>query len=443
MIDVTEAKERYRVQFARVEQELARNGQAWTCQLREAAIARFAELGFPTTHLEEWKYTNVAPIVRTPFTPTGDDLDGPTVVRALARAVYQGSHGPRLVFVNGHYAPQFSGIHPLPQGMRLESLATALSGERARVEPYLAHYASYQEHAFAALNTAFMQDGAFLVIPKGALVEEPIHLVFVSTARGEATVAYPRNLILLEPGSQATIVESYVGLEDTVSLTNAVTEIVLGENAVLEHHKLQQESLHGFHVAVMQVSQGRSSQFTSHSIALGGALVRNELNAVLDGEGGECTLDGLYMAAGEQHVDNHTRIDHVTPHCTSRELYKGVLDGRARGVFSGKIYVHPAAQKTDAKQTNKNLLLSRDALIDTKPQLEIHNNDVKCGHGTTIGRLDEDALFYLRARGIGLEAARSLLTYAFASEIVGRIRLEPLAVALNEALQRTGLGTGD
>jgi Fe-S cluster assembly protein SufD len=291
------------------------------------------------------------------------------------------------------------------------------------LEPYLARYARYQDHSFVALNTAFIEDGAFVSIPSGKIVEEPIHLFFVSTAAGEATVSHPRNLILVGNDSQVTIVESYVGLNHGVTWTNAVTEIVVGESAVVEHYKLQWEREEAFHTATLQVHESRSSNFTSHSVALGGSLVRNEVNVALDGEGGECTLNGLYLATGRQHVDNHTRIDHVKPHCTSRELYKGVLEGKARGVFNGKIYVHKAAQKTDARQTNKNLLLSADASVDTKPQLEIYNNDVKCTHGSTIGQLDEDALFYLRARGIGLETARSLLTYGFISDIVGRIKL--------------------
>jgi len=433
MSDVAQAMHIYRAHFAQFEKELASNGQSWTHRLRKAAISRFSEMGFPTTREEEWKYTNLTPLAKIPFT-----LAGPALVRitaeSLAHATFSGLAGHQLVFVNGHYSPELSSRRPLPQGVRVGSLAAALNADREGVEPHLARYASAQDHAFVALNTAFMQDGAFIYIPKGTLVGEPIHLLFVSAPRGEATVSYPRNLIVMDEGSQATILESYIGLADDVYLTSAVSEVVLLENAVLEHYKLQQESEEAFHIAIQQVHQGRSTTYTSHSLALGGALSRNEVNTVLNGEGGECTLNGLYMVTGRQHVDNHTRIDHVKPYCTSRELYKGVLDGKGRGVFNGKIYVHKAAHKTDAKQTNKNLLLSQDALIDTKPQLEIHNNDVKCGHGSTIGRLDEDAMFYLRARGISQEAARSLLTYAFASEIVSRMKIEPLCAKLNQVL---------
>lgn len=420
--------------LARWAQELARNGSSWTQQVRQAAASRFATLGFPTTREEAWKYTNVAPIAKIPFTLAGDERAGVTDA-VLARASCGPMAGHRLVFVNSQYAPELSALQPLPAGVIVGSLAAALSAHRSRVEPHLARYASFQNHAFVALNTACMQDGAFISIPPGTIVEAPIHLLFVSTAPGQATVSYPRNLIVVDRGGQATLVESYVGAAPEVYLTNAVTEIVAGEDAVIDHYRLQQESTAAFHMALLQVHQERSSTVTSHAMALGGALVRNEVNAVLDGAGSACTLNGLFMAAGQQHVDNQTRIDHVQPYCTSRELYKGVLDGKGRGVFNGTIYVHKAAQKTNAKQTNKNLLLSPEAWIDTKPQLEIYNNDVQCGHGSTIGRLDEEALFYLRTRGIGLEEARSLLTYAFASEMLSQITIEPMRDALHEALR--------
>jgi Fe-S cluster assembly protein SufD len=269
-------------------------------------------------------------------------------------------------------------------------------------------------------------------VPRGSVVDVPIHLIFISLPHGEATVSHPRNLLVLEANTQAKVIESYIGLGNDVYLTNAVTEFVLGQNASAEHCKLEWESSSAFHVATLQVQQARSSNLVSHAIALGGALARHDINVALNGEGGESTLNGLFMATDEQHIDNHTRIDHVAPHCTSREFYKGILGGKGRGVFNGKIVVHKDAQQTDAMQTNKNLLLSEGASIDTKPQLEIFNNDVKCSHGSTIGRLDEHSLFYLRTRGLGEEEARSLLTYAFASELVNRISLEPLRTKLND-----------
>lgn len=433
MIEVAEAKNLYQAQFTRLEEELANNGQSRTLPIRRAAISSFGEIGFPTTRHEEWKYTNVTPVMQIPFKRAEWEPDGLTS-ETLVRAPFGKLAASQLVFVNGHYSRELSSLRRLPEGIKVESLATALDHKHESVEPHLARYASYRGYAFVALNTAFMRDGAFVYIPGGMAIEEPVHLLFVSTTRGEATVSYPRNLIVVDRDSRVQIVESYVGVKNEVYLTNAVTEVVVGEGARVEHSKLQWENHEAFHIATLQVYQGRSSNFVSHSITLGGALSRNEVNAVLDGEGSECVLNGLYMVTGGQHVDNHTRIDHVRPHCTSRELYKGVLDGKARGVFNGKIVVHKAAQKTDAKQTNKNLLLSEDASVDTKPQLEIYNNDVKCSHGSTIGQLDQDAIFYLRARGISLEAARSLLTYAFASEIVSRVKIDSVRAQLDHLL---------
>lgn len=433
MTGASEAKNFYQTHFSQFEKEGSRNGQTWARKIREVAMSRFSEMGFPTVRDEEWKYTNVSPIAKIPFQPAPFE-SGRLAPDRVERFSLGMTEVIRVVFVDGYYSPELSSLRRLPQGVQVGSLAAALNGEAGWVQSHLARYANYQEHAFIALNTALMRDGAFVYVPEGRMVAEPIHLLFISTGGKEAAVSHPRNLLVVGRNSQAKIVESYTGLEREVYFTNAVTELVVGENAVVEHYKLQQESEEAFHIATLQARLDRNSNFSSHSIALGGALVRNEVNAVLDGEGGECALNGFYMVTGEQHVDNHTRIDHVKPHCTSRELYKGVLDGRSRGVFSGKIYVHKAAQKTDAKQTNNNLLLSEDALIDTKPQLEIYNNDVKCAHGSTIGQLDQDAIFYLRSRGISAEAARSLLTYAFASDVISRIRIEPLRAHLDKLL---------
>jgi len=429
MAQVSEELDRYLLDFERFETDGATRAASWVHELRTAAVARFAELGFPATRHEEWKYTAVTPIAKVPFTRVGHE--GPALLSgALEHLNFGLSEGARLVFVNGHYSREFSSLRALPGGVRVGSLAAALTADSEGIKPHLARYARYEDHAFVALNTAFIEDGAFLYVSAGEVVGDPIHLLFISTAPGTASASYPRNLIVAGNNSQATIVETYVGADQAVYFTNAVTEVVVGENAAVDHYTLQRESEEAFHVATLQVHQARNSTFVSHSIALGGALVRNDANVVLDGEGGDCTLDGLYMATGQQHVDNHTRIDHARPHGLSRQLYKGILGGQARGVFNGKIVVHPAAPKTDARQTNKNLLLSGDALIDTKPQLEINNNDVKCTHGSTIGRLDEESIFYLRSRGIGVEMARTLLTHAFASEIISRIKVEPLRASL-------------
>ncbi len=433
MVQALTEKENYLADFAWFEQNGAVRGPVWVQEIRRAAISRFAELGFPTTRDEEWKYTSVDPIAKVRFRLPERGLNGITA-ETLTSTTLGESVSSQLVFVNGRYSRELSSFRSLPEGVKVESLAEVLYTNPVWLEPHLAQYASYQDRAFTALNTAFMEDGAFVYIPQGQVVEQPIHLLFVSTAGEGGMVLHPRNLIVAGPHSQAAIVESYVGLEPNVYFTNAVTELVAGENAVVDHYKLELESGEAFHIGTLQSHLDHSSNFSSYSIALGGALVRNDINAVLAGEGVECTLNGLYLMTGRQHVDNHTRIDHVKPHCSSRELYKGILGGQSRGVFNGKIYVHKLAQKTDARQTNKNLLLSEDAAIDTKPQLEIYADDVKCSHGSTIGQLDHDSLFYLRSRGMDLEAARSLLTYAFASEVISRLKIESIRARLENLL---------
>jgi Fe-S cluster assembly protein SufD len=338
------------------------------------------------------------------------------------------------VFVNGQHAARLSHPgRPVP-GIEVLSLGEVLRRQPQRVEPYLARITGEGANAFADLNTAFLEDGAAVFLSPGAVSEEPIHLIFLSTSPGSARVSYPRTLIVAGPGSRARIVESYGGPAGEVYFTNAVTEIVAGEDSSVDHYKLQEESESAFHVATLAVRQERASRFSNTQIALGAALFRQDIGVVLGGEGGECVLNGLFVADRSQHTDTHTRIDHATPHCVSRELYRGIMDGRARGVFHGLILVRKDAQKTDAYQTNRNLLLSREALVNSTPQLEILADDVKCKHGSTTGQLDPGALFYLRSRGIGEAAARSLLTYAFASEVLQGIPLETLRAAVGRHL---------
>ena len=323
---------------------------------------------------------------------------------------------------------------PLPDGVIVCSLAQAVRDYPDLVERHLAHYARSEQQAFTALNTAFLHNGAFVYLPPGKVVEAPIELHHFVSAFGPPLVWQRRCLVVAGRHSQARLVERYSGLACVPYFTNAVTEIVLGENAIIDHYKVQEEGDHAFHIATLQVQLGRSSRFSTHAFHFGGRLVRNEVNAMLGAEGGECVLNGLYLADGEQLIDNHTQIDHAQPHCTSKQLYKGILDGHARGVFNGRIRVHQDAQKTDARQTNQTLLLSEDAIINTKPQLEIYADDVKCTHGATVGQLDAEALFYLRSRGLGEEEARSLLTFAFANDIIGRIEIEALRRKLENAL---------
>jgi Fe-S cluster assembly protein SufD len=422
----------YISQWRAVERELLSNGCAWTGPIRQKAMARFSELGFPTAKSEEWKYTNLTSLAQIPFRAAGA-RDGECAKEVMAAAGFAQDRGIRLVFVNGYHAPTLSSPS-ISGGAKIVSLGRALGHERDLLEPYLGKQAGFQQHPLVALNTALMRDGAVVVIPPDQVIEQPIHLLFISTARQEPVALFPRNLIVAGAGSQARVVESYFGADPDTYFTNAVTEIRLEGNARLDHCKVQHESVQSFHVGVLDVRVGRHSAFTSDVVSLGARLCRNEVHVTLAEEGGECVLQGLYLAKDQQHVDNHTRIDHTTPHGTSRELYKGILDGRATGVFNGKIYVHPLAHETDAKQINKNLLLSRDASVDSKPQLEIYNNDVKCSHGSTIGRLDENAVFYLRTRGLSRELACRLLVHAFAEEMSAKISVDSVRVWLEQLL---------
>ena len=400
--------------------------------LRTAALARFQQLGLPSTRLEDWKYTSVAPLSRQRFSLAADGTASPQARDAVQPLRF--GTGNELVFINGHHSASLSTVRSLPTGTVVGSLATTLATQPALIEPHLARYAHYETEHFTALNTAFVEDGAFVYLPKGAIVDEPIHLLFVSLPAPSATITHPRNLIVLEETSQATVVEDYVGVESSEYWTNAVTEVCLAANAGLVHYKLQRESERAFHVATISARQAADSRFTSEVVSVGSALARNDVATVLDAPGSECVFDGLYLTSGKQHVDHHTTIDHQQPHCTSRELYKGVLDGRSTAVFNGKVFVRPNAQKSDAQQMNKNLLLSEEAVINTKPQLEIFADDVKCSHGAAIGRLDDEALYYLRARGIGEAAARRVLIRAFANELINRITVEPLREQLDRLL---------
>ena len=413
---------------------LNENGH-WLRDIRDRAIARFNELGFPTTKLEDWKYTNVSALAKIPFEAAA--ADGVILTREQLRGVFLAEAAfaencNRLVFVNGHYSGELSSPDLCDQVIAT-SLAKAIHDESPSVRAHLARYAAYDLRAFVALNTAFIEDGAFIEVPAGAVIETPIHILYVSTST-EPAASHPRSLIVVGDRSQARIIESHVGLGDEIYMTNAVTEIIAGQNSVVEHYKLQDESHSAFHVSTVQVEQGRDSVVTSHSISLGGKLTRNDVTVVLNGEGAECSLNGLYITSERQHVDNHTVIDHAKPHGTSRELYKGILCDKSSAVFDGSIIVRTDAQKTDSRQSNKNLLLSEEATINSKPQLEINADDVKCAHGTSIGHPDEASIFYLRSRGIDQREAQALLTYGFANDVLDRMSIEGLRVRLECAL---------
>jgi len=412
----------------------------WARSLRLSAITRFEELGFPTTKNEDWHFTSVAPIAEREFEP----LVGRGVVTGVSRAdlapfTFGGDDWHTLVFLNGRFNAALSGTTSLPDGVSVMPIARAYDELPLLLEQHLGRIASIDAHTFTALNTAFINDGAVVHVSKDVAVEKPIHLLFVSDAGATNGVAQPRNLIVLDRFAKATVMESYAALPGAKGeyFTNAVTEAVLADGATLTHLKLQRESELAYHVGTFDVRQGRDSHLVSFSFAIGGALSRTNVYTELRGEGCGATLNGLYLGDGTQHIDHQTRIEHVEPNCYSRELYKGILDGSAHGVFNGKVFVHPAAQKTDGKQTNNTLLLSEKAQIDTKPQLEIFADDVKCTHGATVGRLDETARFYMKSRGVNARTARELLTYAFAADVLETIELQEVKEGLETAvLQR-------
>ena len=397
---------------------------SWLKEIREGAIARFAELGFPTTKQEEWRFTSVAPIVDTRFSHPASRIPHPGLSEIGALLM---GDGPRVVLVDGRYAPELSSAAGRPAGVRVESLASAVAqgpgSELAR--EHLARHARWHDSPFAALNTAFLADGAFVHVPAGATLEQPLEVLFLSSGRPATdgpTVSHPRSLIVIERGAQAAVVETYAGLGDGVYWSNAVTEVVVGEAARAELYRVQREGPQGLQVATTHSRQERDSFLGAHVVTLGAALARHDITTVLAGAGAELILNGLYLLRDDQHADHHTVIDHAQPHCASHEYFNGVLAGRAHGVFTGRIIVRPGAQRTDSKQTNNNLLLSTEARADSQPQLEIYADDVKCTHGSTVGPIDQTQLYYLRSRGLSPDAARSILTYGFGAEILDRMR---------------------
>ncbi len=431
MTQVKERQSMYLDQFERFERGGDGAGPAWLLPIRKAAFARFTELGFPTAKHEEWRYTNVSPIAKREFAQNiaPNDMPGASAVEPFSLGT-----GSLITLVNGRYAPSLSSPGNLPDGVVAESLAVALERGDSLLERHLARHVHFEDQAFVALNTALMDDGAFVHVPAGVVVKDPIHILYVSVAGETPHVAHPRNVFVVDERAEATLVETYVGLNGRPYLTNAVTELVAGDGATVDHHKIQREAQRAFHISSLQMHQFRDTNVSSHNMSFGGGLVRNDVNALLDGEGGYATMTGLSLLDGTRHVDNHLYVDHAKPHCGSREFYKAIVDDQGVGVFSGRIIVREDAQKTDAKQTNQSLLLSPDARIESKPQLEIFADDVKCTHGATVGQLDDEALFYLRSRGLAPDTAKSLLLYAFADQNVREIKLDPLRAQLERLL---------
>jgi Fe-S cluster assembly protein SufD len=420
--EIVDIKDWYISNFGEFEKRLNGGKESSIHQKRKDALSNFSRLEFPTIKDEEWKYTSIAPLLKYNFIPSYEKkIVSKDFIKSL---LFDEMEHSLIVFINGRHSSENSIILNMPEGVIVDSIANQIKKNNEVLLKYFGKYADHQNHIFTALSTAYTDDGAFIYVPAGKIVEEPIHIIFITDSGEEKILSQPRNLFVAEKNSQVTIIEHYVSNIDEVYFTNAVTEIVAEENAIIDHIKLQEESKKAFHIARMEVDQERNSNFSSHLISTGADLTRNDFNARFNDEGGECTLNGLYMIDGTQLFDAHTLMDHAKPHCNSHEHYKGILDDKSRGVFNGKIIVRQDAQKTNAFQENNSILLSDEALVNTKPQLEIFADDVKCSHGATIGQMDDDAKFYLKSRGIGEEAIKGILLHAFASDVITSIKIE-------------------
>ena len=405
----------------------------WLELVRSGAIDRFEQLDFPTVRDEEWKYTNLAPLAKEGFQPTVALADA--ALASIERFTYPETTGAHLVVVNGFLREDLSTRIGLDDIVAIDLFSAVADARYNKItRKYLARNANYRDNGLTALNTAFLQSGVFLWIPKGVKLETPLQISFISDTKVSNSASFPRLLVVAEENSSATLIESFVSNGDDGHFTNAIAEIVVKDGARLEHYRLQNENRKVYHIATTAAELGRASSYDATSINFGAQLARHDISVVMDHEGAECWVDGLYVAGANQHTDTHSVIDHKQPHCTSHQLYKGILDGNARAVFNGKIFVREGAQKTDAMQTNKNLLLSAQARVDTKPQLEIYADDVKCAHGAAVGQIDEEELFYLQARGLNPELGRSLLTYGFAEEVIGKIKIDSIRTQLDEVV---------
>ncbi len=407
--------------FEQLEKRQNGDAQSRMYQIRRSAFESFKNLGFPTTQHEEWRFTNISAITKTEFQlPSSASL--PVLTKEdILQFIPKNQEVHLLVFLNGFYQKKLSHIRALGKGMTVEPLSAVLSRNELELDRRFQSDESYRNNPFDAINTAFIQDGAVIRLDDGVISEIPVYCLFLASGSDVPFTSTTRNLINVGKNSRLTITEHFAGLGNNCYLTNSITDVILSQDAVVEFTKLQAESEEAYHIDTLNVNQAGKSTFTGHTISLGGAIVRNNVRTKFEGEYGECTLNGLSLAMHEQLIDNHTAIDHAMPNCASHELYKSILGGKARGVFNGKIFVRKDAQKTDAKQTNKTLLLSESATINTKPQLEIFADDVKCTHGATVGQLDANQIFYLRSRGFGLDSAKDVLTTAFANDIIDRI----------------------
>jgi Fe-S cluster assembly protein SufD len=430
-------RNRYLADFRAFEKGSSAKAPPWLRQVRQQALSRFSELGFPTARRgnERWKYTNVGPIANAAF---GYPFHVSSVVKAadIQRVAPWHDSWTSVVFVNGRYSRTLSAAPVALDGARVTNLAEAVLADGDVIEKHLARHATFEDDGFTALNTAFLQDGAFVHLPEGESLPSPLHLIFVTTGDAQAIASYPRTFIVAGANSRLTVIETYVSLSPSRYFTDAVTEIVLSDGAQVEHYRLLLERADAFHVGTSRVYQSRDSTFSSTTFARGAAVGRNDFRVLLDGPGSSCFLNGLYVTSGTQHIDNYINIDHAKPHTTSRLYYRGILDGASRAVFGGIVLVRPGAVKVDSHQEDKNLILSEEAEVDSKPSLEIYADDVKCGHGATAGTVAEDAIFYMRSRGLDPETATAFLIKGFASEIIDAVRVRPLRSYLGRLVWR-------
>lgn len=426
-------KQWYYDNFELFEKSLNGDKELFTNALRNEALSKFRNIDFPSLKDEEWKYTNVNPILKNGFTPAKEINISAELKENIENKMFCGFGCHRLVFVNGIFSEELSALKPLPEGVIINSLRKTIKENPAVVREHFPSFSS-DSNAFNLLNTIFSLDGLFVYLPKGKAVEMPVQVLYLNGNDNEMFLSSPKNFIAAEEGSRIDIIMNYAGISDNSYFSNIMTEVTAGKNAAVNIYKIQNENENSYHIEKVNAVQGESSLFNHYSISFGGSIVRNDINSSLNGENCECHYYGLYLGNNKQHIDNHTFVDHAKPNCMSNELYKGILDGNSRGVFNGKIMVRPDAQKTNAYQSNKTILLSDKAIIDTKPQLEIFADDVKCSHGATIGRLDETAYFYIRSRGVPAEFAKSMLIRAFANDVIESIKIQELKDKLNHMI---------
>ena len=436
-----ETTSRYTTFYDAFDRVRSQDAPLWLHRTRSDAMKRFRELGMPVARelafplKEDWIYTDLRGIADTSY--QAEPVDAKLDEDSLAPYEFGHNDWHRLVFVNGAFTPALSRVHDLPRGVVVCSLAEALVEHPELLHPHLARYADYEGNGLTALNTALFENGLFVYVPRGVILETPVHAHYVTTGLETPSATQPRTLIAAGDGANLKVVESYSGLTDQAYLTNAVTEISAGRDGHVDHYRINREGPEAVHLSTNQLHLEASGRISTFNMSMGGALTRNDTNARLAGEQAVVRMNGLFLVAGSQHVDNHTAIDHAVPNCDSYEVYKGILEGRSRGVFNGKVFVHQDAQETDAKQLNKNLMLSPEAMIHTKPQLEIYADQVKCTHGATVGQLDEDQIFYLRTRGLSRDSACHLLTYGFAADLIRRLGIDAVRSSLDTLFETT------